>query len=778
MLKKIMFLLVMPIVVNAAEVSLVPKKTKKNVERHFKTEVEPLIGLQEDNDLSDENNSDALVVHSNDAELVKLLVSGDAAELDQVIVPVLSPKSAQEKLNHPRPSDPAIVTSQAELDNLKLSQKFQEKAKLIDKVYPQLDNAVAVNPAEHVIDMPEPSAPELKDLVDHELNEKFFNFEKALIMKDVSLAKQISDNFFDINAQDKLGFTLLHIAAKYGNCDMINYLVTKGADISLKLKLCDYTPIYCAACKVDRETVELLNKMAEERSSDQRLQLDQKSYFDFMNKRDFFIALSTNTVPNTNGNFFTSREIKWFNAWFSIYDEQMRKLFEQYINTRKADTSLDEHRYFIRSADRTFYKRFQPETIKKYEKFEADCRKKAIEVIKNGLSVICYGMASNGFDRESLLANATEFIPIEYQELLIRLGTNDQTGIFNILSDLLFDCYPKKADFTKSLLNTIDILFNRPVIFSIAYGYVERCINSNYCTVMGIDKFLIDEEIIIPNSSEIINKYCHEVTSLDKKKKIEIVNQILHPRFADKNQIVFKKSTCSKNDIIIDIGNKSEISLSIFNNFENALKARNNQVAIESIPKGFDLKNKNENNLTLLDIAINYKNMTVVKHLIEIGVIGTLDNQDVAKFISIIEKNGLSQFVIDHCLKNVPSYRKIAEYFQKLNLDNLKAAGLVKVDDNGKIIAPESLANKQFESFSVADALALSRHCAKTHVGGDLWFDAREYRVQIMEFIATVEKVKNSGNDKATSFVFTNQQLEFLFKNAKNWVQIKRIQPY
>lgn len=73
-----------------------------------------------------------------------------------------------------------------------------------------------------------------------ELMDSVVNNDKAAIKK------ILQEGQIKINDSDKLGYTMLHYAASRNHCDLIKYLVDKGADVNC-LDFADWTPLHLAA---------------------------------------------------------------------------------------------------------------------------------------------------------------------------------------------------------------------------------------------------------------------------------------------------------------------------------------------------------------------------------------------------------------------------------------------------------------------------------------------------------------------------------------------------
>lgn len=56
-------------------------------------------------------------------------------------------------------------------------------------------------------------------------------FEKIIYKEDTQFFKALVDTLEDINIQNKYGWTLLHIAIRRDQREMVEYLLQKGADI-------------------------------------------------------------------------------------------------------------------------------------------------------------------------------------------------------------------------------------------------------------------------------------------------------------------------------------------------------------------------------------------------------------------------------------------------------------------------------------------------------------------------------------------------------------------
>jgi hypothetical protein len=71
-----------------------------------------------------------------------------------------------------------------------------------------------------------------------------------------SLKKLISDE--NLNSKDNRGATPLWIAAAYGKCELVEYLISRGANLNSKTEIAGLTPFHIAALNGQKDVVELL----------------------------------------------------------------------------------------------------------------------------------------------------------------------------------------------------------------------------------------------------------------------------------------------------------------------------------------------------------------------------------------------------------------------------------------------------------------------------------------------------------------------------------------
>jgi ankyrin repeat protein len=65
-----------------------------------------------------------------------------------------------------------------------------------------------------------------------DFHDLFEVFEKTVYKADIELFKALVDELENINIQNKYGWTLLHIAIRRDQKEMVEYLLAKGADIN------------------------------------------------------------------------------------------------------------------------------------------------------------------------------------------------------------------------------------------------------------------------------------------------------------------------------------------------------------------------------------------------------------------------------------------------------------------------------------------------------------------------------------------------------------------
>ena len=83
-----------------------------------------------------------------------------------------------------------------------------------------------------------------------------FSLNEAVRLNDMILVKALIDGGADINARDKLGETLLHVAVVRGYGDISTFLIEKGADINAG-DVRGLTPVHAAAWRGFRDLVAL-----------------------------------------------------------------------------------------------------------------------------------------------------------------------------------------------------------------------------------------------------------------------------------------------------------------------------------------------------------------------------------------------------------------------------------------------------------------------------------------------------------------------------------------
>ena len=95
---------------------------------------------------------------------------------------------------------------------------------------------------------PEPTTVKAPDISVH----------KAAALGDIEGVKQFLDSGTDVNAKDETGGTLLDEAAGWGRNDIVELLITKGADVNAKFDDDGSTPLHLSAWRGHFETAELL----------------------------------------------------------------------------------------------------------------------------------------------------------------------------------------------------------------------------------------------------------------------------------------------------------------------------------------------------------------------------------------------------------------------------------------------------------------------------------------------------------------------------------------
>ena len=75
-----------------------------------------------------------------------------------------------------------------------------------------------------------------------EFKDTFELFEKVVYKSDLALFSMLVDELEDINIQNNYGWTLLHIAIRRGETEMVELLLKKGADID-RVDSVGWTPL-------------------------------------------------------------------------------------------------------------------------------------------------------------------------------------------------------------------------------------------------------------------------------------------------------------------------------------------------------------------------------------------------------------------------------------------------------------------------------------------------------------------------------------------------------
>jgi len=103
-----------------------------------------------------------------------------------------------------------------------------------------------------------------------EFNDIFELFEKIVYKSDFELFKDVVSELDDINIQNKYGWTLLHIAIRRDNKEMVEFLLDNGADID-KTDGVGWTPLMEAIMDDKAELCKyLVDKGADKSIANQR----------------------------------------------------------------------------------------------------------------------------------------------------------------------------------------------------------------------------------------------------------------------------------------------------------------------------------------------------------------------------------------------------------------------------------------------------------------------------------------------------------------------------
>ena len=84
------------------------------------------------------------------------------------------------------------------------------------------------------------------------------SIHEAVINRDIEAVKQHLAAGTNVDEKDGVGWTPLHYAAVEGNKEVVELLITKGADVNAKDDQSGETPLHFAAFSGHKEIVELL----------------------------------------------------------------------------------------------------------------------------------------------------------------------------------------------------------------------------------------------------------------------------------------------------------------------------------------------------------------------------------------------------------------------------------------------------------------------------------------------------------------------------------------